>query len=230
MIADSMADDLLAILLAPAPVAAPVDPKPTVRKSRHFYRCNDCLGVAVTDERIPYGVMHGIGPKSYPDPLCATCGGKVEYMGETKYTVGGHEYALKHVIGYAPACDGKCISAVGPGCDCQCGGENHGTGRCVEVYEQSGVPAIKTPDNGKVKADEYRALVAETKSAWSEKYGYVTKRKHAGEYVENFDLYLDGQHWWKQIGKARTMRTHGGRNKRLQSLIQEFRNTARSTR
>jgi len=27
-------------------------------------------------------------------------------------------------------CDGRCMSATGPSCDCSCGGENHGANHC----------------------------------------------------------------------------------------------------
>lgn len=28
-------------------------------------------------------------------------------------------------------CDGRCMGAVGPACDCSCGGENHGAGHAA---------------------------------------------------------------------------------------------------
>lgn len=39
---------------------------------------------------------------------------------------------FKRLLGkYKPekACDGRCMGAVGPACDCSCGGENHGRSR-----------------------------------------------------------------------------------------------------
>jgi hypothetical protein len=35
-------------------------------------------------------------------------------------------------------CDGRCIGAVGPSCDCSCGGENHGMTRLVDVAVDAG--------------------------------------------------------------------------------------------
>jgi hypothetical protein len=33
-------------------------------------------------------------------------------------------------------CGARCRNAVGPSCDCSCGGENHGMGHAVEEQEQ----------------------------------------------------------------------------------------------
>ena len=30
-------------------------------------------------------------------------------------------------------CDGRCMSAIGPSCDCSCGGTNHGAGHGVRI-------------------------------------------------------------------------------------------------
>lgn len=34
--------------------------------------------------------------------------------------------AIKGVVNVDKACDGRCMSATGPNCECSCGGENHG--------------------------------------------------------------------------------------------------------
>lgn len=42
------------------------------------------------------------------------------------------------VSGLACPCDGRCTNAVGPSCDCSCGGKNHGSGRLVEIVRDNG--------------------------------------------------------------------------------------------
>lgn len=44
-------DDLMAIIAGPV-VSLPATPRPMVRKSRHFYRCEDCLTVAAVDTKL----------------------------------------------------------------------------------------------------------------------------------------------------------------------------------
>ena len=51
------------------------------------------------------------------DFACAGCGGH----GATFSVVQGS-------FSESVKCGGKCRGAVGPSCDCQCGGENHGSG------------------------------------------------------------------------------------------------------
>lgn len=43
--------------------------------------------------------------------------------------------------GQAAPCDGRCTNAVGPTCDCVCGGRNHGTKALVTVsFDRGPVP------------------------------------------------------------------------------------------
>ena len=222
-ITQQQSDDLLAILLAPSIPEVKPAPRPIERKSRHFYRCQDCLSVVALDAKLPERKDKWGYSTQEPNAVCDACGADIEYMGATKYTVGGHEYALSHQTGILPACDGKCIGATGPNCDCICGGENHGTGRTVPVFEESGVPRVVIPAEARQKADEYRALVAEFKAAWDKKYGYLAEMKKRGEWIQNYSAYMDGVYQWRNYLKARTMRTHAGRNKKLRTLISESR-------
>ena len=212
-------DDLLAIVLAPAPKT---EPRPTVRRSRHFYRCSDCLSVAATDTKLPCVKDKWGYSTDEVNAACDAYNGPIEYMGKTLYTVGGHEYALRHVVGCKPACDGKCIGAIGPNCDCQCGGENHGTGKMVDIYEQGSVPRLKVPSEARTKGEQYRAALETCRAAWTAKFGYVTEKKRSGEWIGNFQLYLDGQYAQQRIAKARHLRVHGTRLKRLAELTAEF--------
>jgi len=184
---------------------------------KFFYRCEDCLTVAVTLEKLP-GVIVNHNSGVYRYATCDACGGNCEYMGQVQGT------SLVHTA-YACACDGRCTGALGPSCDCSCGGENHGTGRVVEVVTSGqGLPRLMTPKDAAVKAETFRALYALVNDAWKGRYGYVTKLKAAGDYLGggNYGTYLEGQQARKLMLKAKSMATHGGRNKRLKALLAEF--------
>lgn len=116
---------------------------------RRAYRCCDCLDVFFTVE-------------SAKGASCGACGGAVEFMGRV---VGAR---LTEIRQECP-CDERCTGAVGPQCNCSCGGANHGDGRLVEVVRDIG-PAPKlrgqrNPETLAARAAEYRALVAAARSA-----------------------------------------------------------------
>ncbi len=182
-----------------------------VKALRHFYRCADCLTIAVTVEAIE-PTRDARGYHHYAE--CAGCGGDIEYMGPvTKHHIIHTEWQC--------ACDGRCTGAIGPSCDCRCGGEHHGTGAMVEVLKRlEGLPRVMTPSNAAPKAEAYRALAAQFRAAWDSSYAHVTREKRSG-YIgpASFQRYLDGQNILASFGKARSLRTHGGRNKRIAALI-----------
>ena len=92
---------------------------------------------------------------------CA-CGGEMEHMGRVE----GDRLTKTE---YRCPCDGRCTGALGPNCDCQCGGANHGSGRVVEVQIDAG-RAVARPLNlaqSQMVADEYRrALAAARARGW----------------------------------------------------------------
>lgn len=183
------------------------------RKARHCYRCIDCLTVVFTDEKIADTWDKNRGNILVAE--CGACGGRMEYLGATTWNAG----TVRRIESWQCACDGRCTSATGPSCDCQCGGENHGTGRVVPVYRDQAVPRVMAPADAVGKAAEYRGLVAEFKAAHDRKYGWINRKKAAGEWIENYDFYMDGQYSWKSFIKAKSIRTHAGRNKKLRALI-----------
>ena len=108
---------------------------------RWYWRCTDCLGVAAVDGRCAA-------------PKCP-CGGMCECMGQ----VSG--YRLTSAIHLCP-CDGRCTGATGPSCECQCGGENHGTGAVVRVIVDRGpVPELDAADAAErsARGEAYRHAV-----------------------------------------------------------------------
>ncbi len=42
---------------------------------------------------------------------------------------------LNGTVNTEKVCDGRCMGAIGPSCDCSCGGENHGKNSSVLVGE-----------------------------------------------------------------------------------------------
>ena len=184
---------------------------------RHFYRCTDCLSVVATETAIkPVQVPPSY---SYSYGECGACGGDVEYMGEVC-----RDHLQKTAL--VCACDDRCTSALGPICSCRCGGENHGTHRVVEVVIEAGkVPKLMVPPDAKGKADEYRALLFEVVSALDSRYGRLFQQKREGIYLNGSDFcqFCEGQYYSREILKARTLRTHSGRNRRLKGILAHVR-------
>lgn len=127
----------------PAPVL-PAAPLPAMPVKRWCYRCVDCLDVAFTREAVRGG-------------QCGACGGPLECMGE----VSGDKLIERRKD---CACDYRCTGALGPMCDCHCGGVNHGTGREVEVVRVVGsVPVLRgqrDPCELRRRGDRFRATLA----------------------------------------------------------------------
>ena len=108
----------------------------------HYYRCLDCLSVATAGES-----ARGLE--------CGLCAGKVEYLGQVN---NGRIYREET---YCP-CDDRCTSAMGPHCDCSCGGANHGLGLRVRIMEVGTVKRLEIPDTHKAKrqVEEFRAALS----------------------------------------------------------------------
>ena len=111
-----------------------------VATERNFYRCGDCLSVVAVDGR--------------RQRLSCACGGTLEHMGRVE----GDRLTKTQ---YLCPCDGRCTGALGPNCDCQCGGANHGSGRVVEVQVDAGRAVVRPQNWGQAQriAEEYRRAV-----------------------------------------------------------------------
>lgn len=182
---------------------------------RHCWRCADCLTVAFTPGYIE-PTRNERGYNHFAE--CGACGGDVEYLGP----VNKHYLIFQTEI--RCACDGRCTGAIGPSCDCQCGGENHGTGAVVEVVTRiDKLPHVMMPTGAIEKAATYRALVADFRAAWDSRYGYATQEKRAG-YVSpaTYRTYMEGQDALAAFGKSRGLRSHAGRNKRITALTAQL--------
>ena len=208
-----MSGDLLALLFdrtddAPAAVQ-PATPKPPL----HFYRCADCLSVCTSPDLLQYRDRHGC---TVQGGKCGACDGQLEYLGRTERDrlIKEHE---------ACPCDDRCTSARGPNCTCRCGGENHGSNLTVKVRtDAGGVPVAAINPKARFLAEAFRAAKQAFWNAWNQKYRAVTERKQAGQWVENFSLYLDGQWSARAYHQALELRTHPARNRKIRAMAEEI--------
>jgi len=184
--------------------------------NRHFYRCADCLSVVAAETKIqPVQV-----PPSYYYSFgeCGACGGAIEYMGEVR-----RDHLARTEL--RVPCDARCTGALGPHCECQCGGENHGSNRLVEVVVETGeLPKLMVPPDARVKAETYRQLLERVQNAYRARYGRVTDWKRAGQYIgyEDYRLYCEGTRILRGIHAARELRTHAARNRKLNAILAEI--------
>ena len=185
---------------------------------RHYYRCIDCLSVVATEAAIQPVQVPPSYVRSYG--TCDACEGRIEYLGRVQ----GEN--LQKTEWRVP-CDSRCTNALGPNCDCQCGGINHGSHRVVEVVIETGnVPRVMIPPDARTKAETYRILYASVREAHSTRYGRVIDLKREGRYLNVADwmLFQEGVRIGSRILAARELRTHSARNKKLDAIFNEILN------
>lgn len=174
---------------------------------RYYYRCGDCLTPQVVE-----GTMPASGT------TCA-CGGKIAYVGAVR------RHRVVRLEDH-PVCDGRCIGATGPNCDCQCGGDHHGSGRVVTVEAADLGAARLTAVEAEVqiaRAVEYRAARDALDSAIrSCRLAAAFEARRAGQYVQGGD-YQECLHVHERRAHAMGLRTHAGRLRALTSLTEYVR-------
>lgn len=160
---------------------------------RHYYRCTECLGVAVMERYMTAGLQCDCGSTSW------------EYMGRVV------QDRLVRNESTVP-CDARCTEARGPSCDCSCGGKYHGSGLVVEVLVDVGsVRRVKTREDVERRrriAEEWRALRAEARAA----YEALRHRNIPEEFRARVLLGL-------ALRTAQSARTHKRRMKRLREAL-----------
>jgi hypothetical protein len=178
--------------------------------NRWYYKCRDCLTVSATEVELKAEWKRD----HWETALCGLCGGQVDCMGKV-----GRSGRLSTTETLC-ACDDRCTHATGPHCDCQCGGENHGTKRVVTVNRDLGpVPVLMVPDS-----DKARTIAAEWREARDDvrrMRNAIQSRRERGEFVPRpeFDRMRELGY---ALGKAGAAKSHAGRMKILAKYRPEF--------
>ena len=173
----------------------------TPTKRRYFWKCWDCLTPVAVESDLR---RH--------DPKCGACGGEMWFMGRV-------ERGRIVTDGTRCACDERCTAATGPNCECSCGGENHGTGRVVEVtFDQGGAPTIRTPDTAECRriADEWRITMRPLRAERDR----IRRAKCAG-WIDS-DTFNRGYQLTHGIDYCAGLTSHKGRMAAARSLADKF--------
>ena len=144
---------------------------------RYYYRCHDCLSVCATEvDVMPYGSEK---------VRCSACDGLLESLGQVQRDRLVH-FETRSV------CDCRCTSARGPKCDCQCGGENHGSGLTVTVTRDAGaVPSVDMLADDRTAQRAAFARATEYRQALESVYNVLRplrEAKRRGEYLSDGDF------------------------------------------
>lgn len=182
---------------------------------KHYYKCVDCLAPVCIDTT-------QTGWRE--DELrCPHCAGDLDWMGRV---ADGAGVVINQTIDCP--CDERCTCAVGPNCDCRCGGQNHGIGimwKTIVVgdtvkLEAAGDRASRDSAKHSARGREWQALVARYHRAWDAAFDDVTKRRNAGWIpLADFRLWVAGQNTTKAYYVLRGQRSHA-RNAKLEKLIE----------
>lgn len=176
--------------------------RPLDTSARWFVKCPDCLAVgAVPGPNAHYFNNYEI--------RCSDCGTRLVVMGRVQGVT------LMH--GTRVPCDLRCTGAVGPHCNCQCGGKNHGLGLSCEIPHCAGeVPRVKLPKAGDVERGKaFRATVKRLTDALCDHPTRLKKRAGAWLTPEEFTEYLGTHYDLLALRKIENMTSHAGREKAL---------------
>lgn len=196
-----------------------------------YWRCPTCLTVYCTVVPKPveptghwraYRAASDLAHLRPYTPTCAHCDTAVEAMGIVTAT-GGVALTTTDTV-----CDWSCQSALGPTCDCKCGGANHGDtlARKIVILEHRAKAPVVTVDDpaaAKARAEEYRAAVATATAALKARYvgvDAIMAKKAAGTWLDNreFSILLNYRRAYKILDEAKSMKTHKARMKKLTAL------------
>lgn len=167
----------------------------------HYYRCPDCLSIATAAE--------------YQNKAeCGLCAGRLEYMGRVQ---GARLVQDRELC----KCDGRCIFAKGPNCDCSCCGDNHGAGWFGGGFETvtvdvGAVPRLRMPDNSQAAT-----IAAEYRSGLAAMYEAARAADVGRDWRRRYELA-------NAIDKVRTARIHKNRMAVILATLPEFQPTTRA--
>lgn len=174
--------------------------------SRFCYRCNECLSVFFTEQEATFG-------RAIPAIECG-CGGVAELMGRVE-----RDRILQE--SYDVPCDGRCTNALGPKCDCSCGGINHGSGMLVEVVSDitSKIPKAQNKPC-KERAEAYRQAIKNAVERMATKYGEDLLRYNNGQRLE-YPLYWQIRKDLKLFEQAKQSKTQKNRLNKLEMVAND---------
>lgn len=174
-----------------------------MRTWRHYYRCRDCLTTAVTEGQLPSGAE------------CGACGGRLQYLGPVT------DEALRWLkVHELSPCDHRCTHATGPKCECQCGGQNHGTGLVVRVVSDGGAVRVQPldPERARQTAEEYRAARRAVWDAARQRWGEHFEAWARGAYVRSRAAWEELRTVEREMARIAGLATHATRMRRLEEL------------
>jgi hypothetical protein len=104
-------------------------------------------------------------------------------------------------------CDGRCTHAVGPHCDCGCGGVNHGTGRLVATVVAEGKVKVVNPTadvyDDMVRGYKYRELRDKAEEIYAVVFGNTNAWSYEGRFARH------------ELNKALELRVYERRQKAI---------------
>lgn len=70
-------------------------------------------------------------------------------------------------------------------------------------------------------AEQCRALAAQVKDTIEARYGRLFEAKRRGEWIDSWSAYMTGSNLMRAWHSARELRSHAGRNKKMQAILAE---------
>lgn len=170
----------------------------------HYYRCRVCLATMTAEEKV--------------FAECGACGAQLWYLGPVT------DAGRWQRVTYRPKCDGRCISARGPKCDCECRGENHGRGLLVPVIRDGGkVRLVPADDAARQRAEEYRAALREVYNVLDLLFGEQHQRFREGRWVPSSAAWHELRRTYRELEQIAGLVTHRTRIQRLRELADRLR-------
>ena len=112
-------------------------------------------------------------------------------------------------------CDGRCTHAMGPTCDCSCGGVNHGTGRVVPTTVVGGKIKVTNPSadiyDDMVRGYKYRELRDKAEEIYAAVFG-----------VDNLSWSYEGRVARHDLNKALELRVYDRRHNAILNFVLKY--------
>ncbi len=167
-----------------------------------FIRCRGCLSVTAIEVEIPPTVMR------------CDCQGSIEVMGAVR------RQRITNFAAHTP-CDLRCTMASGPECNCQCGGENHGSGVTVAVFKDvQGIPRV-------IPRNQAQSIRVHREWLQARNFAEARVRRFFPDLAGQDSKASRGNFFLEALDRAGALKIHSGRLKAIQKmqddLTKEFR-------